>query len=190
MKYLTLLGLLILSMQSFSQKNATVEQFDSLINKSGNYQEFKVIKKVEIAKFKKELLNTINSYENNINELNVELKAKNNEISELVSKNNKLNKDIENAQSAIDNIDVFGLIASKKTYNIVVWSIVGLLLAIIAIIIIKFKTTYSNNNELRENLENLNREFDEYKIVSLEKQQKLGRELLDVKKKLNNNTSK
>lgn len=136
------------------------------------------------------MINTINSYENNINDLNAELKAKNNEIGELDSKNNKLNKDIENAQSAIETINVFGLNASKKTYNIVVWSIVGLLLAVIAIMIIKFKTTYSNNNELKENLENLNREFDEYKIVSLEKQQKLGRELLDVKKKLNHNTSK
>ena len=67
------------------------------------------------------------------------------------------------------------------------WGIVGLLALAIGIIVVRTRSIKIINTELKDNLEHLNTEFDSYKQTSIEKQQKLARELLDVKKKLNSN---
>ena len=170
-----------------AQQSDTVKYFDSIIENSNTFSNKKIIKIKEVDKFRKVLVLSQDSLTDSIKILNSHIVDKNKEVNLLTSNKQALNLELETAKSKIDNINLFGIPLSKTTYNILMWGIVGLLALAIGIIVVRTRSIKIINTELKDNLEHLNTEFDSYKQISIEKQQKLARELLDVKKKLNSN---
>ena len=67
------------------------------------------------------------------------------------------------------------------------WVIVFALVLILVFFIYKYKQSNVLTKEAKKNLAENEAEFDEYRKKSLEKQQKLGRQLQDEKNKQNKN---
>lgn len=187
MKFIYILIAFVVCFNGYAQQKNTVEHFDSIVSNSNTYKNKKIISVRELATFKKVLVSSQDSLNNSIKALNTQIEKKDSEINSLTSEKENLKKDLEEAKSTIDNIDLFGFPLLKTTYHIIVWAIIVILLIIIGVIIFMTRSIKLINTELKENLDNINKEFESYKQTSLEKQQKLGRELLDVKKKLNPN---
>ena len=79
---------------------------------------------------------------------------------------------------------------SKSSYQAITWGVVGVLILIIIFLVIKNKKNSADTKEAKIRLKQEQREFEDFREKSLEKQQKLGRKLQDEvnrSKKKNNN---
>lgn len=171
-----------LSLLANAQDQEVVRSFDSVVNSSNSWQEFRVIKKVKLNAFKKELISTSDSLDLKINTLENSIEGYKKEIADLDELNKELDKELTTFKNAKDEIDLIGLKMSKSNYQILVWSIILVLVLILGFVFIKYRNRNIVTQELKENLADTTKEFEEYKHRAIEKQQKLGRELLDAQK--------
>ncbi|MBS3738037.1 hypothetical protein [Mesohalobacter halotolerans] len=185
MKYFFAILICLMWLKSPAQEERDiVKSFDSIVNSGGNYQDYKVIKRVKLNAFKENLASVRDSLKSNINALESSIESFENDIKKLESQNKNLSYELEALKALKDQISILGLDLSKSTYNITVWLIILLLVLILAFVFIKYRNRNIVTLELKENLRNTNKEFEEYKHRAIEKQQKLGRELLDAQKKV------
>jgi hypothetical protein len=83
-----------------------------------------------------------------------------------------------------NNIDIFGIVLSKTTYNLVVWGLV-VLFAIIAFAVIARSAGYRREAAYRSQLyAELEEEYKNYKTKANDKEKKLARELQTERNKL------
>lgn len=160
-----------------------VKSFDSVVNSGGNYQDYKVIKRVKLNTFKENLASTRDSLVSKISALEKKIDEVETKFESLESENKALSDELNNLKTEKDQISLLGIDMSKSTYNFSVWGLILLLLLIIVFLFINYRNRNIVTQELKENLKNTNKEFEEYKHRAIEKQQKLGRELLDAQKK-------
>lgn len=182
MKNILILFMCCLSLLANAQDQEVVRSFDSVVNSSNSWQEFRVIKKVKLNAFKKELISTSDSLDLKINTLENSIEGYKKEIADLDELNKELDKELTTFKNAKDEIDLIGLKMSKSNYQILVWSIILVLVLILGFVFIKYRNRNIVTQELKENLADTTKEFEEYKHRAIEKQQKLGRELLDAQK--------
>lgn len=182
MKNILILLICCLSLLTNAQDQQIVKSFDSVVNSSNNWQEFRVIEKVKLNSFRKELISTSDSLNSKIENLGNSIEGYKKEITDLDKINKKLNKELTIFNNAKDEIDLLGLKMSKSNYQVMVWSIILVLLLILGFVFIKYRNRNIVTQELKENLADTTKEFEEYKHRAIEKQQKLGRELLDAQK--------
>ena len=185
MKYSLIIFILLFSFHIDAQnKDDIVKSFDSIVNTGNNYQEYKVIKKVNLNFFKKQLSSTRDSLETNIKSLQEDIDSFEKEISDLKRLNISLSQELDDLKNSKDEINLLGLKMTKTSYSTTVWIIIFILLLALAFFIIKYRNRNIVTQELKDNLKRTDKEFEEYKHHAIEKQQKLGRELLDAQKKV------
>lgn len=180
-----LICLIVFQAGVYAQDNTNiVSDFDSLVKSSNNYQQYKVIKKASLNAFRKDLTSTSDSLTSKI--LNLEDKIKNFEVEtkDLSKQIKDTNAELDTLKAAKDEISLLGLNMTKSSYTILVWSIILVLIVILLFLLAKYRNRNSITQELKENLKNTNTEFEQYRHRAIEKQQKLGRELLDAQKKV------
>ena len=184
---------LLLSLVSFSyaqdniqtdQKNPIDAQFESIINESNNYQDYKVVKKVRLNELQR---NT----ENHINGLNEEIQNLENNINSQKASIDSLEEDLTNTQNELakvneekGSISFLGIPLEKGTYNGIVWSIIALLVVGLGFFIMQFKNSNSQTQVAKQNLKIAEDELEELRRKALEKEQKLGRMLQGERNKL------
>ena len=78
-----------------------------------------------------------------------------------------------------DSIKLFGMQLSKAGYNSILWTIIAALTALLAFFISKFKRSNAITIEANKNKTEIEKEYDEHKQRSLEREQLLRRELQD-----------
>ena len=78
-----------------------------------------------------------------------------------------------------DSINLFGMQLSKAGYNSILWTIIAALTALLAFFISKFKRSNAITIEANKNKAEIEKEYDEHKQRSLEREQLLRRELQD-----------
>ena len=185
MKNIYLLLIFLLSFITQAQNNSNmIIAFDSLIEASSSWKKYKLIENDEVIDFRKELVTMTGSIDAKVGELEKNVKEANLEINNLKKQNQDLDKELTALKSAKDEMSFLGLKMTKSSYSLMVWVIILVLLLILAFIIIKYRNRNIVTQELEENLKNTNKDFEEYKHIAIEKQQKLGRQLLDAQKKV------
>ena len=131
---------------------------------------------------------------NRIESLKEEIVTSNKTIEEQKLKIENLKAELNNTQNNLnqvteekDQISFFGIATDKSTYQTIMWVIVFALVLILVFFIYKYKQSNVLTKEAKKNLAENEAQFDEYRKKSLEKQQKLGRQLQDEKNKQNKN---
>lgn len=162
-----------------------VDDFNEIIDKSGTYQEYKVVKKTSIANFRKQLSEKKASFENEIHALEGEISKQKDQIENLKRELNLTQNALSKVQEEKDSMQFFGNNLNKSIYQSIVFGLIGFLVFILIILIIKFKSNSVATKEAKEALERTDKSFEDYKRNALEKQQKLGRQLQDEKNKVN-----
>ncbi|MDN6309634.1 MAG: hypothetical protein ACTHY4_07575 [Flavobacteriaceae bacterium] len=188
---LTLLTL-CLSLSLWSQENQpkddtnqAIQDFKELIKKSNNFKEYKVIEKVKINAVERKVSREIESLVTDITELNETIESKDQLIESHESDIGKLKAQVDKLQNQQNEIKLLGSMPlTKANYKIIMWSVITVLILLLLFFIFKFRRGHLINSEIKENLNNLEQEFDSYKHNALEKQQRLGRQLQDEKNKV------
>lgn len=159
-------------------------QYKELIQKSNNYNGYKIINPVRIAAFKKNYMDTLNVERRKLSGLQGKLTVQNETISSLKADLASKEQNLEKSKALVDEVRLLGISLSKSTYNILMWGLVAVLAAALSLIVFKSKR-YRKEAKYRIKLFNeLSEEFQSHKVKANEKEKKLARELQTEKNRL------
>lgn len=153
-----------------SLPNTVKNQFAKAYYNSGTYRGFKVIEKEKFIQLQKNVLDSISLIEKNISTKEEKITKQQTVIGSLNDEIKKLNEELTELKN-IEN--------SKKNYTNILWSIIGVLAVALLFFIYQFKNSNSLTREAKKNLAEVELEFEDYKRRSLEREQKLRRQLQD-----------
>ena len=194
MKFKILLAICLSTfLSSFSQVDVqeTVQedksikgQFDKIYRISTTYQVYKVIGKDKYLNLKSNVLDSIEVAKSLILEKENLLKAERDNIKKTKSILSKTQADLEASNKKENSISLFGIQLSKIKYNLLLWSIIIVFLLGLIYFIFKFSRSNILTKEAQNNLLDVEQEFEEHRKKSLEREQKLRRQLQDEINKL------
>ncbi|MFC5196030.1 tRNA (guanine-N1)-methyltransferase [Bizionia hallyeonensis] len=163
-----------------SLESGTIDsQFEYVIQRSNNYQDYKVVKKNWLYTLKAHTLDSLKSIHSELATAEGTISNQNSEIASLKSSLKNTEDTLNKTTNEKNNMELFGLQMTKPNYNILMWSIVGLLLALLLLFIYKFKNSNAITREAQKNLSETEDEFDEHRRTALEREQKVRRQLQD-----------
>jgi len=171
--------------KSVLSKGKIEQQFDYVIQKSNNFQEYKVVKKDYLFHLKKGTTDSISKYKSQINSLILEKEGHQKVVNDLENEKKSLENNISEIILERDQISFFGMPLAKGMYNSIVFTVIGVLLFLLIFSLLKMKNALINSREDKSSFEKLEIEFHEYKQKAMEKEQTLGRKLQDEINKQN-----
>lgn len=166
--------------------NGTLDkQFDYVIQKSNNFQEYKVVKKDFLITLKRNSIDSVNRFKTELADLKTEFASHSATVQQLKDTLETTQIELDKLKIAQDNVSFVGAPISKTNYNLIMWGIVSVLLLILLVFLFQLKGAKSIARDAKNNLEKLEEDFEDYKRKALEKEQKLGRQLQDEINKQN-----
>lgn len=198
MKNLTIIlaGLLLcsftLSAQTDTQNSPTDDnsiksQFETLIRKSTNYRQngkrYEVVRLIELNAIQKNILDSLSTANTTISELKSTIAENETAIGSLNTKLEETTKNLNQLTAEKDSMSFFGSLVPKSTYKLIVWSIIIGLLIFLALFIYKFRNSNTLTQQAKTALADLEQEYEQHRRRSLEREQKISRELHDERNK-------
>ena len=160
-------------------------QFDYLYKKSPKWtdprtgQRYKTVKINNLFKFKENVSDSIKLIQQKYEAANTTIATQKNEIETLKTDLGKTNDNLSSVTKEKDEISFLGIPMSKTGYNTILWSIIGILAAATALFIGKFQRSNVVTIDAKKAKSEIDEEFDNYRQRSIEREQKLRRELQD-----------
>lgn len=163
-----------------SLNSGTIDnQFEFVIQRSNNYQDYKVVKKNWLYTLKAHTLDSLQAIHKNLADTQAVVDNQNKEISDLKTNLSNTQTTLVNTNKEKDSMALFGMQMSKSGYNALMWTIVGILLALLVLFIYKFKNSNTVTREAKLALAEIEDEFEEHRKTALEREQKVRRQLQD-----------
>lgn len=176
---ITINTLSIFSQKEIKEDNSIKGQFDKIYRTSTTYQVYKVISKEKYKTLKANVLDSLRKSEKTISKKENLLKSERNNIEKLNTDLEKTKEELELSLAKENSISLLGFQVSKVTYNLVLWLIIIVLALALAFFIFKFSRSNILTKEAKENLETVVEDFENHRKKSLEREQKLRRQLQD-----------
>ncbi len=158
-------------------------QFETIIRKSTNYRQagkrYEVVRLLELETLRKNILDSISTANGTIIDLRATIAENETSISSLNTKLDETTKNLNQLTEEKDSMSFFGAMVSKGTYKIIVWSIIFGLLAFLLFFIYRFKNSNFLTQQAKSALADVEAEFEQHRRRSLEREQKISRELQD-----------
>lgn len=158
-------------------------QFEYLYRKSSRYQEYKVVLISGFNHIKENSLDSIRLHRGEIVNLQNEINKLNNGLSTQKNEIEKLSDDLKAALSSENSMSLFGMQITKGAYNLIMWAIIFILGVISAVVILLYKRGHQMVKSTKERLTEVQEEFETHRKNTLVREQKLARELMNVKLK-------
>jgi hypothetical protein len=177
--FLIVSGFSITAQQSVTEENTLENQFDRIYRISTSYQTYKVISKEGYQKLKNNVLDSLNLVENMLSEKVSLLKTKESDIQRLNEKINNTQINLDASIKKENSISLFGLALNKTTYNSILWFLIIVLLMGMLFFMYKFSNSNLLTKEAKHNLAEVDQELSQFRKKTLEKEQKLRRQLQD-----------
>ncbi|WBX76189.1 tRNA (guanine-N1)-methyltransferase [Tenacibaculum ovolyticum] len=162
-----------------NEPNTVKNQFKKLYKNSNNYQIYKVVKKNAFLSLQKNILDSIKIIKEDAISKQLKINEQQKSITSLQTKINTLNSDLSVSIDKEDAFSFIGISLNKGTYNTILWSIIGILLIGLAFFIYRFNNSNSVTKETKNLLTDVELELEQYKRNSIDKEQKLRRQLQD-----------
>src|SRR5690606_27367987 len=154
-------------------------QFEFIYDKSSNYQEYKVVKRVWLDQLRNNILDSVASVEEKLATSQKLTEDQNNEITSLKNSLEETNNNLTTVSAEKDSITFLGTQIEKSAYKTIMWSIVLLLALIILFLAYKFKNANTITREAKKTLIEVEEEYEDYRRKALEREQKVRRQLQD-----------
>lgn len=161
------------------QKNTLNDQMVEAFDKSNSYQEYKVIKKSQLATLKRNILDSVSVLEKKIAAQQSELTQQKSRIDSLSTTLAETQQNLAESREKEDGIKIFGVLTSKSTYNSIMWGIIVLLLIIGGFLFYRFLNSHKITNAAQLKIAELEIELEDNRRNSLEREQKIRRKLQD-----------
>ncbi|WP_228527532.1 hypothetical protein [Pararhodonellum marinum] len=190
-KLITLLACLLFSLHAFAQEEESIEspgslnegtiesQFDYLNRISNNYQDYKVIKRVNIDKIRKNISDSLNVFRNEIIAKNTQIKDQKAQLDQLNANIDNLEQNLQETIEIKDSFSFMGMHIHKSTYSKLMWILVFILLGTLLFFLYLYNRSHSVTAEIKRTLDETKEEFEQHRKNTLERERKLNRQLVD-----------
>ena len=179
-----LLLLLSFSVSAQTSTETTIdEKFTELITNSNNFKGYKVVDTDQLTTLQTLTSRRIAELKEEIAGLDQAALEQEENMSTLKANLESLELQLQEVKAEKDAISLLGISVSKSTYQTTMWAIIGVLILGLVFFIFRFKRSHVHTKEARENLRDIEKEFEAYRAKSLEKEQRLGRLLQNEKNK-------
>lgn len=160
------------------------DQFEFVLIKSSNWndergQAYEVIKSNLILSLKAHVQDSLKAIKNRLDNTNTIVQTQLKEIESLKSDLSKTQDTLSATNIEKNSMSLFGFPMNKTSYNLLMWITILALLALLILFIIKFKNSNSITKIAKENLADVEEEFEEHRRIALEREQKVRRQLQD-----------
>lgn len=163
-----------------SLSEGTVEnQFEYVIQRSNNYQDYKVVKKVWLQQLKTHVIDSLDQVKSDVIKSAQVIEQQEQELSQLKADLNNTKLKLDNTIAEKNSMQLFGLQIGKTGYSAIMWSVIGVFLLLLFLFIYKFNTSNSITTSTKKKLLEAEEEFEEHRRVALEREQKVRRQLQD-----------
>jgi len=164
-----------------SLNSGTIDnQFEYVIRRSNSWQDYKTVKKTWLYALKAHTIDSLNAVHKELRDTQVVVTNQAKEIEDLKLNLSNTETELNNTIAEKDSIKLFGMPMTKPNYSLVLWSIVGVLSALLLFFIYKFKNSNSTTKQAKKTLEEIEEEFEEHRRNALEREQKVRRQLQDM----------
>ncbi len=169
---------------SFSQENKDTKksienQFDEIYKKSNSYQAYKIIKKRYYQDLKQNTLDSLERSKKIISDKDRLLFTQKNKLKKDSILLSKTTLELKDSIKREKSISFLGILVSKKFYNLLLWGIVIILLMSLSLFIVKFIRNNRTTKKAQRNVIDLEEEFELFRKKSVQREQKLRRQLQD-----------
>ena len=154
-------------------------QFEYVIQKSYSYKEFKSVRKTWLYALKAHTMDSLQAIRKDLVETQKMVDSQATQITQLKSNLSDTQNNLDNTIEEKDNMALFGIDMSKSNYSVLMWTIIGALLALLLFFIYKFKNSNAITKQAKHSLAETEEEFEEHRRIALEREQKVRRQLQD-----------
>ncbi len=158
-------------------------QFDYVAKKSGNYRadgvRYEVVKEANLYKLRGNVLDSIAAFNKKISELNSTISEHETTITSLNKKLEETTTNLAAVTEEKDSMSFLGIAVSKATYNIILWTIIAGLFILLGVFVYRFRSSNILTQEAKQNLAELEVEYEDHRRRALEREQKISRKLQD-----------
>ena len=148
------------------------EQFDYLQQRTNIYNNFRAIREDMFRKIRSNSLDSLAASQEEIASLKETLINRQNENQELQQTLEAAVTEKDKAIAERDSLSFLGLMLGKNLYNLIVWSVIGGLVVLLALLFFLFKRAQVIASQKRSELTELKAEFETYKKTSRERFEK------------------
>jgi hypothetical protein len=166
----------------FADELSIADQFQFAIDKSSNFQDYKVIKQSWVFRLKSNTLDTLSNLKTN-------LKASKDLVQEKTALIESLKGDLNISQSELlkkNSFSFFGIMVSKAGYDSIMWSIILGLLVGLGFMIVLFRRSFTVISQTKKDLNDIKDEFEIYRKKALKSKEEAVRQLYDELSKYKN----
>lgn len=174
----TLLSFITISFAQ-STKNTIDDQFTKMIQESNSYQSYKVVPKNQLDILQRNVRDSITQLHSTIANNNKVFQDTKTTLDSLTTKLNTTEIELNQSLERENNLEVFGVGTHKSTFQTIVWSIIGILILTLAILFYRFKKSHTDTKDALKKLSETEHELEEVRRMSLEREQKIRRQLQD-----------
>ncbi|SEK45686.1 hypothetical protein SAMN04488008_101516 [Maribacter orientalis] len=158
-------------------------QFDYIAKRSGNYRadgvRYEVVKETNLFKIRKNVLDSIAAMNKKTSELKSTIAEHETTITSLNKKLEETTTNLSSVTEEKDSMSFIGIPVSKGTYNFILWTIIGGLFLLLGLFIYRFRNSNILTQEAKQNLSELEIEYEDHRRRALEREQKISRQLQD-----------
>jgi len=168
-------------------------QFEYILRKSGNFkgtngQPYEAVKRSMFLTLQAHTIDSLKTIHKELAETQAVVTSQSKEIATLKTSLVNTQRTLNQTNEEKDSMSLFGMLMSKSGYNILMWSIIGGLLAFLLFFIYKFKNSNAITRDANKSLAEIEEEFEEHRKIALEREQKVRRQLQDELNKQKNNS--
>lgn len=161
-------------------KSGTIEeQFNTLIDKSNDFQEYKNLKHYNLNRFRKNFKDSLKATKLKFDKANATIESQKKNMESLQNQISDLNKKINDISVDKDTVDFFGMRLTKTSYNAILWSLILAFLATALFFLFRFKSSNAITKAAKKSLAEIEEEFETHRKKALEREQILRRQLQD-----------
>ena len=189
--YILIFTAIFLTTTSFAQETVVEDisingQFETILRISTNYKGYKVINKEKFLQLKQNVLDSIKTSQNLVNQKNRLLKADKQIIKRSQDLLNKTQLELSATVLKEDSISFLGMQLSKVSYNIILWTLILSLISALVYVILIFLKNNIHTKEAKNNLLIVEKELEQHIKNAIDREQKLRRKLQDEVNKQRN----
>ena len=153
--------------------------FQQLIDRSGAWQNFKMLDRGKLAAFQRSMTDSINGVRSQLVAEKQKVKENEATIKELNDKITEIQAALDQTKDQKDSVSFFGALVSKGLYNTIMWGIVLALASLWVLYIYKFSNGNVVTKKSINDLNELQEEYENYRKAAIEREQKVRRQLQD-----------
>lgn len=171
--------------ETLSLNSGTIDnQFEYVFRKSGNFkgtkgQNYEAVKQAWLLKLKANVLDSLKTTYQELDETQAVVTNQTKTIDDLNAELANTKTKLSNTISEKDSMELFGIQTSKPNYSLILWSIVGVLSALLLFFIYKYRNSNAITKQAKKTLAETEEEFEEHRRIALEREQKVRRQLQD-----------